>query len=510
MPITKFLLAALLCILSLHSPHSSQAETRYDVAIIGGRVIDPGSGFDAVANVGVRDGRIAIITEQELSADQLIPAGGLVVAPGFVDLHTHSLTPLGQRYQLLDGVTTALELEAGTYPLDGLEALFPDGARINYGSSAGHGSVRVQAMLGIQQVPLLTGKPEPVNLKGYWTLLRGLLGLSTDDAFVKQADQGQRETMRALLQDGLDNGALGIGVPLDYFSVAVNEQELRMLFDTAAETNNLLYIHVRRGINGDPAGLREALRLAKESGAAVHICHIQHNAMRNIELFLQKIREARAQGVDVTTETLPYNAGSALISSAVFGRDWRTIFNIDYPDVEWAATGMRFTEDTWNEYREKHPGGQVVHHYLKEEWTQRAIREPGVIVVSDLLPMVNETRMVAPHNNAFAKVLGRYVRETPLLDLPTMLAKMTWLPAKRLQAFYPLFERKGRIQEGADADITVFDPATVIDRATYGNPFQASAGIQTVLVNGQIAVTDGKVVEDVYAGTLLRASAGER
>ena len=129
--------------------------------------------------------------------------------------------------------------------------------------------------------------------------------------------------------------------------------------------------------------------------------------MRNTELFLREIREARAQGADVTTEVLPYNAGSAVIASAVFGRDWRTIFAIDYADVEWVETGERFDEAMWNDYRERFPLGQVAHHYVKEEWTRRALAEPGVMVVSDLLPMRDEQSRVAPHNGAFARVLGR-------------------------------------------------------------------------------------------------------
>lgn len=319
----------------------------------------------------------------------------------------------------------------------------------------------------------------------------------------QEVDSDEREEIRARLDADLAKGALGVGVPLDYLSEHTNEAELRMIFEVTAARDSLLYIHLRRGVNGDPAGLREAIRLADETGAAIHVCHIQHLAMRNIELFLREIREARARGVDVTTEVLPYDAGSALISSAVFSRDWRSIFAIDYGDVEWAATGMRFDEGTWNEYREERPYGQVVHHYLKPEWTRRALVEPGVIVVSDLLPMRDEESMVAPHNGAFARVLGQHVRERNDLDLTTALAKMTSLPAARLAKFFPRFERKGRIAVGADADLTIFDPETVLDRATYGDPFQPSAGIRTVVVAGRIALDDAQVVEDVFAGQLL-------
>lgn len=486
----------------------AQGETReqadaFDLVIIGGRVIDPASGLDAIRSIGIRDGTIQTIQAGRLAGTRVIDATDRVVSPGFIDLHTHSPTPLGQRYQLLDGVTTALELEAGAYPVESIGDALSEGARLHYGASAGWASARLEALFGLRQSNLLLSRPRPIGLRGAWNMLRMLLGARADAVFVQRATAADRTRLRTLLEEALDEGALGIGVPLDYFSEAVDEDELRMIFEVAGQHETLLFIHVRRGVNGDPTGLREALRLASQTGAALHVCHIQHNAMRNTELFLREIREARAAGVDVTTELLPYNAGSAPISSAVFGRDWQQIFAIDYADVEWAATGQRFDEATWHDYRERFPQGQVVHHYVEEAWTRAALAEPGVLVVSDLLPMVDEARAVAPHNGAFSRVLGRYVREAGVLDLGTALAKMTALPAARLAAFFPAFERKGRIAPGTDADLTIFDPESILDRATYGDPFQPSAGIDYVIVAGDVAVDRGVLVEEVFAGQRL-------
>ena len=474
----------------------------FDLVVAGGRVIDPASGLDSIRHLGLRDGRIEVISETPIEAAETIDARGLVVAPGFIDLHTHSPNPLGQRYQLLDGVTTALELEAGAAPVSDFGQALAGQARIHFGASVGYGSIRLETMLGVRQAHLLSGNRQLIGWRGYWTALRSLFS-PPQDVFVRRATAGERARMRSLLLAGLDAGGLGIGLPLDYFSEAVDGAELAMIFGVAGERQVPLFIHLRRGVNGDPAGLREALALAEKTRAPLHICHIQHNAMRNIELFLAEIRAARDRGVDVTTETLPYNAGSALISSAVFGRDWQTIFGIDYGDVELAATGERFDRERWERTREASPGAQVIHHYVREEWTQRAVREPGVIVVSDLLPMVDEKKKVAPHNGAFSKVLGRYVRETPLLSLADGLSRMTSLPAQRLAKAFPQFARKGRIQVGADADLTLFDLDTIRDRATYAAPYQGSAGIVHVLVAGQWVLRGGQVREDVYPGQNL-------
>lgn len=209
--------------------------------------------------------------------------------------------------------------------------------------------------------------------------------------------------------------------------------------------------------------------------------------------------------MDVTTEVMPYNAGSALISSAVFNRNWQEVFGITYSDVEWAATGERFTKETWEERRVSQPQGQVIHHYVKEEWTRKALLEPGVIIVSDLLPMQSKDEKVAPHNAAFTKVLARYVRDEPILTLKTALSKMTLLPAQRLEKIAPAFKQKGRIQIGADADITIFNPDTIKDNATYSNPYQTADGIAYVIVNGTIIVRAGQLVSDTYPGREIRS-----
>jgi dihydroorotase-like cyclic amidohydrolase len=472
--------------------------TVYDFVLNGGRVIDPGSGLDAIRNVGIAGGSIAAISIEPMQGSTTIDVSGLVVAPGFINLHSHSWTPLGQEFELSDGVTTALELEAGAYPVANFGTHAPiavaGNARINFGASVGHAWIR-SAILEADDS--LSGADHMVAS----AISEGGAGDMERPAFRAPLSPQQREELRVHLETGLDDGGLGIGMLLDYMSEVVDDAEMRAVFELAADRKAPIIVHIRRGVAGDPAGLQEIIEYAQESAAAVHICHVQANAMSNIEEFLRLIREARDEGTKITTESFPYNGASTSNTAAVFNRDWQTIFDITYEDVEWAATGERFTEEMWHEYREKYPGGTIIHHYNKEEWTSVATNAPDVIVAADGFPIFTLEQKVAPFGiGTNSRVLGRYVREKGSLSLQDAIAKITYLPAKMLQDYSPRMALKGRIKVGADADITVFDPERVIDNATYADPYQASSGIVHVLVGGQLAVHDGALLQDVYAG----------
>jgi dihydroorotase len=176
---------------------------------------------------------------------------------------------------------------------------------------------------------------------------------------------------------------------------------------------------------------------------------------------------------------------------------------IDYKDVQWAETGERLTAETFEKYRKK--GGIVVVHSIPEEAARTAVANPIVMIASDGM-RITGSKVHPRGQGTFSRVLGHYVREEKALDLMTALRKMTLMPAQRLEKRAPVFRDKGRIQVGADADITVFDPERILDRATYEEPLQYSQGIQFVLVNGVTVLKDGQLVEGVFPGNAARAA----
>jgi N-acyl-D-aspartate/D-glutamate deacylase len=460
-------------------------EPKYPLVLRGGRVMDPASGLDTIADVAVRDGRIVAISMTPLEGDSIVDVRGLVVAPGFIDLHAHGMTPADMWLKVRDGMTTQLEMEIGVYPVAPWYAAMEGTAPANFGATVSHLNARFAEFHGIE-VGHSPTNPGPALALG--PMPAGANAPATPEQVLSLA---------ARLQQGLDDGALGVGFGINYTPAATRD-EITAMFRIASANGATAYVHTRAFGLG---AIREAVEIADTTGASLHIVHIGSSGGPTVREALALIDSARNAGMDVTTEVYPYTAASTRIETALFNPGWQENLGISYGELAWPSTGERLTEETFTKYRAE--GGAVIIYMMRDADVEYALAHASVIVASDGMPFVDGAAHPRGAGTA-ARVLGRYTRTQQLMPLMTAIAKLTILPALRLETYHPEMKRKGRIAVGADADITIFDPATVIDNATYASPMQASSGIPHVLVNGVFVVRDGKPVEGAAPGRAVR------
>ncbi len=444
----------------------------YDRVILGGHVMDPESNLEAVRNIGLLDGRIAAITTQALHGRDTIDAHGLVVAPGFIDLHSHGQTPETYRFQSLDGVTTSLELELGTSDVAAWYEERSAGERINYGVSIGHIKVRMSVM----------------HDAGTW--------MPVGDGAYRVASPAQIGEIAKRIEIGLGQGAVSIGAGFPYTPAATRD-ELLAVFRIAARTKTPVHVHISPSVTG----LKEALSLAGETNAPLQVVHLNSAALAETPVMLEIISDARARGHDVTTEAYPYAAGMTEIQSATIQDIYGAAPSERLAELEWPRTGERLNRESFERY--SRIGGPIVVHTNTEQMVAVAIKSPLTIIASDAY-WQNGTGHPRTAGT-FSKVLGRYVREAHALSLMEAIRKMTLMPAQRLEARVPAMRQKGRVRVGADADITIFDAARVVDRSTYRDPSLSPVGIEHVIVNGVSVVANGQSVEGVAPGRAVRA-----
>jgi N-acyl-D-aspartate/D-glutamate deacylase len=447
----------------------------YDIVIRGGRVIDPESRLDAVRNLGIAGGKVRAISAAPLAGRTAIDAAGLVVAPGFIDLHSHGQDAENYRYKAMDGVTTALELEIGVGDIDQWYSERAGKALINYGASASHPAARMAVM------------HEAAAL------------LPTGDAAHRAATAEEIADMKRRLEAGLKRGAVGAGFGISY-TPAASRWEILEMFRVAARFGAPCFVHIRSTGGQNVEALEEVIAAAAITGAPLHVVHITSVGLTETPHLLQMIAEARARGLDVTTEMYPYTAAMTELESAMFDGEWQKGLGIGYHDIQWVATGERLTEESFARYRKQ--GGMVIMHMIPPAVVEGAIRDPLTMIASD--GVISQGKGHPRGSGTFARVLGYYVRETGTLSLSSAIRKMSLMPAERLQNYVPEMKDKGRIRVGADADLVVFDPARVRDRSTYENAAQYSEGMRFVLVNGVPVVRDGALEEGSMPGRGIR------
>jgi N-acyl-D-aspartate/D-glutamate deacylase len=477
----------LLAVLLLASTFLSAQQ--YDLVLEGGRVMDPETGLDAVRNVGIREGKIASISEAPLSGRRVIHAAGLVVAPGFIDLHQHGQELASQRVKAFDGVTTALEMEIGA-PDVALFLKWKEGhSIIHYGSTASHAAAR--ALVFGSPIPRETFEPDTAV-----TEVLPKVGPATEDHATPEQIQKIEDRLRA----EVDAGALGIGMGIQYTPGATRLEVIDM-FRLAADRKLPVYTHMRSFGRIEPGSAIEAVEevigAAAISGTPLHIVHINSTCLRDAIECISLVAGARARGLDVTTEAYPYIAGMTAINSAVFNPGWRERQGIDYGNLVLPDTGEHLTKERFEELHNSPKSQPVLIFANTQDVVDSVIVNPLVMIATDGAPG-------HPRNaGTYSRILAQYVRENKTLTLMEALRKMTLMPAQMLERSSPEAKRKGRMQEGADADIVVFDPQTISDRSTFEKPMEPSVGVHEVIVAGTVLIDEGKMLPDVFPGKAI-------
>jgi N-acyl-D-aspartate/D-glutamate deacylase len=453
---------------------------QYDLVLEGGRVIDPETSLDVVRNVGIRDGKIVRISSETLTGGRVVHAAGLVVAPGFIDLHQHGQDLASQRVKALDGVTTALELEIGASDVAQFLKAKEGRSLINYGTSASH----VAARAAVFGAPLPAGIILPKS------------GPATD----QPATPEQIEAIQDRLRAELDAGGLAVGMGIQY-TPGATRLEVIDIFRLAAERRLPVYTHMRSAGRIEPGSsiesVSEVIGAAAITGAALHIVHINSSCLRDSLECLAMVEGARARGLDVTTEAYPYIAGMTAVNSAVFNPGWREKLGIDYGDLVLPDTGERLTKERFDELHNSSATHWVLIFGNTQEIVDKVIPHPLVMIASDGIES-------HPRNaGTYSRVLAQYVREKGTITLMDAVRKMSFMPAQMLERSTPVGREKGRLQEGCDADIVVFDAATISDRATFEKPMEPSVGVRYLVVGGTLVVDEGKIVPDVFPGRAI-------
>ncbi len=498
----------------------------YDLVIRGGTVVDGSGAPGRLADVAVRGDRIVAVGEAlDTAGARVVDAAGMVVAPGFIDLHTH-LDPLlrlpGAESHVRQGVTTALGGPDGGGP-------WPLGDYLAQAESLGVG----------MNVAFLTG---------HNTIRREVMGLED-----RAPTPAELERMEAMVARAMGEGAFGLSTGLKYLPGAFSDvDEVVALAGVAADSGGIYTSHLREEGLGLLEGVAEALEIGRRAGIPVVLTHhkVVGQPMWGASVTtLAMVDSARAAGTDVSIDQYPYTAtytgigilvpawamangdsaflrrmdDPALADSILAGIEYNIVNDRGGNDlsrvqlalVEWDRSLEGQTLRDWAEREGLDPtpatgaglvveairrgGASAIYHALDEGDVERILEHPMTMVASDgRLTQPGEGHPHPRWYGTFPRVLRLYVREKGLLTLEEAVHKMTTQPADRLG-----LTQRGRIRAGAYADLVVFDPATVADLATFQDPHQYPVGIDWVVVNGVVAVEDGRYL-DLRPGRVLR------
>jgi hypothetical protein len=488
----------------------------YDVVILNGRVMDPETNYDNVRNVGVKNGKIAIITDQRISGKETIDASGHVVSPGWIDTHHHNvLSSFGQKLALRDGLTTPLELENGVMPVAKWYARWEGKAQTNYGATA--------SVMGARETVF---NPDYKTIDGATINdLEVPKASHVDFQWSKKVGSDEEiDKILTLLDQGLKEGALGIGYTPGYMVDGVTTRESYGAQKLAAKYGRFVGMHGRFSSQQPPAsgllGTAEQVAAVGAVGGGLIVQHMTAQCLSLTPICQEMIDNAYAEGQQIVSEIYAYTYGGTIVSADYLHPDnYQKNMGRDYGDIVNLSNMKPLTKETYEELLKTAPTTNVTFENATKEDLYVALAHPTSLIASDAFPYVHSSDGTfaqdwdTPYDavNGHPRGAGtharimRLVREENLMPLMLAISKMTYMPAKFMQDNgVPQMAHKGRIQVGADADITIFNPKTIKDNSTPAKGGLPSTGIPYVVVNGTIVVKDSKVLKDVFPGQPIR------
>ncbi|KUO74360.1 MAG: amidohydrolase [Clostridia bacterium BRH_c25] len=452
----------------------------YDIKLINGRIINPDTGTEKLADLCIKNGKIEFIGSNAGEAKKVIDVEGKAIAPGFIDIHMHEEVLVGQEskgnYDIADrmlqmGVTTCVAGNCGNNR-QGIDEFFnyidASGSPVNYLTFIGH------------------------------NYLRQIVG--NDDNY-RKSTKSEISKMQWLVSEATRENAIGVSFGFEYSPGADTAEALQILEGVKGQ-KVLLSAHYRKDAKYGIEAIKELIQISRETGLPMQISHLgsctAYGMMREA---LDVIEDEISAGTDISADCYPYDAFSTYIGSAVFDEGCFELWNKSYDSVlltEGEYKGMRCDKELFYKVRKEHPNMLIVAFVMNEKEVLEAVAAPYVMIASDGL--FRNSQGHPRGAGTFPRVLGRYARDEKKLTLAEAVRKMTVMPAERLG-----LKTKGRMLEGMDADIVVFDPDSIIDTATFESPVSTPEGIEYVIINGEVAVSHKNVINSRLGKAVRRA-----
>lgn len=450
---------------------------KYDIVVKNGTIMNPETEHELKGyNLAIKDGTVVRITKEQLTGEREIDATGMIVSPGFIDLITYEPNDVGVIYKIHDGVTSNLLMHGGTENAKKWYDYWNRvGRKINYGASS-----------------FIT--------RHRWSII----GYSIDKSITNEEDI---QRLVREVRENIEEGALGISFSFEYVP-GIKSNEVIPLLELANEVKAPTFYHLRYSDPDEPGtsleGIQEVIDYAEETGAAIHIMHINSTGGTFVmEEALDMVHDAIDKGLDISTCLYPYDFWATYLNSARFRPGWQERYRITYNDLQIGGSKERLTKETFNKYKTQRIL-VAAHGSMPEEEIKMALKDPIVMVGSDTIIEPSGNNHPRGAGN-YARLFGKYVREEKVITMMEAIKKASLMPAQRLESIAPSMKRKGRIEIGADADLTIFNPDTIIDKSTVENPATASQGIEYVIVNGVLVKDENGIVKNANPGQPIQS-----